>query len=93
MQSLTQSLYLFIVHVDAKEAEVKKLKADIDELGVTAAQALELGDKVKTLEAEVKHLNKETNRLTEAYNTERVGNRHSKKSNSHPFQHHKELNE
>lgn len=52
---------------------MKKLKADIDELGVTAAQALELGDKVKTLEAEVKHLNKETNRLTEAYNTERVG--------------------
>lgn len=62
----------FYFMIDAKEAEVKKLRADIDELGVTAAQALELGDKVKTLEADVKHLNKETNRLTEAYNTERV---------------------
>lgn len=48
------------------------MKVDMDQLGVTAAQALELGEKVKTLETEVKHLNKETNRLTEAYNTERV---------------------
>lgn len=44
----------------------------MDQLGVTAAQALELGDKVKTLEEEVKHLNKETQRLNEAYQTERV---------------------
>jgi len=57
---------------DSKETEVKKLRAELGELGVAAAQALELGEKVKTLETEVKTLNKETVRLTEAYNTERV---------------------
>lgn len=44
----------------------------MDQLGVTAAQALELGEQVQSLEAEVKHLNKETARLSEAYNAERV---------------------
>ena len=44
----------------------------MEQLGVTAAQAIEFGDRVKTLEGEVKHLNKETQRLTEAYQSERV---------------------
>lgn len=60
--------------IDSKELEVRKLKADIEQLGVTAAQALELGEKVQTLEAEVKTLNKESVKLTEAYNAERVRN-------------------
>lgn len=51
---------------------MKKLRTDLDQLGVTAAEALELGEQVKTLQAEVKVLNKETSRLTEVYNAERV---------------------
>lgn len=67
-----RSAYCGLFTSDSKDSEVKKLKADIDQLGVSAAQALDLGERVKELEAELKTLNKETQNLTEAYQTERV---------------------
>ncbi|XP_072167094.1 uncharacterized protein [Diadema setosum] len=57
---------------DAQKEEVAKLTAQIASLGVAAQEALELKEKVTTLEKEHKELQKELKAAVENYNSERV---------------------
>lgn len=69
---LLSLLYGCIALTDSKDNELKKLKVEVEQLGLKQGEVIELSEKVKTLESELKDLNKEAQRLTEAYQTERV---------------------
>ncbi|XP_022099013.1 myosin-9-like [Acanthaster planci] len=58
--------------LDGAKEEIKKLTNQIDALGVAAAEALELKEKVTEQTAELKKLQSELKTLTENYNSERV---------------------
>ncbi|XP_038044756.1 myosin-10-like [Patiria miniata] len=58
--------------LDGAKDEIKKLTNQIDLLGVAAAEALELKEKVTEQTAELKKLQSEMKTLTENYNSERV---------------------
>ncbi|XP_050403052.1 myosin-2 heavy chain [Patella vulgata] len=55
-----------------KNTEIQKLKNELDALGIAAKEGVEAAVKVKSLEADNKHLISENKLLTENFNTERV---------------------
>ncbi|KAK6179033.1 hypothetical protein SNE40_011481 [Patella caerulea] len=55
-----------------KNTEIQKLKSELDALGIAAKEGVEAAVKVKSLEADNKHLISENKLLTENFNTERV---------------------
>ena len=57
---------------DGAKDEIKKLTGQIEALGVAAAEALELKEKVTEQTAELKKLHGEVQMLTDNYNSERV---------------------
>lgn len=57
-----------------KTKEIGTLRAELEGLGVAAAEGIEAAAKVKELEAEVKRLTEENKVLNENYNSERVRN-------------------
>ena len=58
--------------LDGAKDEIKKLTNQIEGLGVAAAEALELKEKVTEQTAELKKLQSEVKTVTENYNSERV---------------------
>ncbi|XP_071794114.1 uncharacterized protein [Asterias amurensis] len=58
--------------LDGAKDEIKKLTNQIEGLGVAAAEALELKEKVTEQTAELKRLQSEVKTVTENYNSERV---------------------